>query len=87
MWLLNVREEKLSGGGIHEEELPNSGLLQSRVSSLLLFVQPSSAAAERAFSLLSASFHEQQDHALSDYVQASLMLQYKNRRNCMRVCI
>ena len=41
-------------------------------------MQPSSAAAERAFSLLSAAFSGQQDmySALADYLQASVMLQY-----------
>lgn len=42
-------------------------------------VQPSSAASERAFSLLNSSFSQQQQHALQDYVQTSLMLQYNNR--------
>ena len=61
---------------VHEERLPN---WSSAVKKVLL-VQPSSAAAERVFSLLSASFHEQQENALSDYLQASVMLQYNNRR-------
>ena len=37
---------------------------------------PSSAAAERIFSLLKASFGLQQDATLNDYIQTSLMLQY-----------
>ena len=74
MWLLNAKEEKLKGG--RSTWLPN---WSSAVKKVLL-VQPSSAAAERVFSLLSASFHEQQENALSDYLQASVMLQYKNRR-------
>ena len=45
----------------------------------VLFVQPSSAAAERAFSLLSAAFSDQQDGALADYLHASVMLQYNKR--------
>ena len=61
---------------VHEERLPN---WSSAVKKVLL-VQPSSAAAERVFSLLSASFHEQQENALSDYLQASVMLQYNNLR-------
>ena len=61
---------------VHEERLPN---WCSAVKKVLL-VQPSSAAAERVFSLLSASFHEQQENALSGYLQASVMLQYYNRR-------
>ena len=43
-----------------------------------LLVQPSSAAAERVFSLLKASFGPQQDTTLNDYIQASLMLQFNH---------
>ena len=45
----------------------------------IVLVQPSSAAAERVFSLLKASFNERQDHALQDYLETSLMLQYNKR--------
>ena len=45
---------------VHEERLPN---WSSAVKKVLL-VQTSSAVAERVFSLLSASFHEQQESAL-----------------------
>ena len=48
---------------VHEERLPN---WSSAVKKVLL-VQSSSAAAERVFSLLWASFHMQQESALSDY--------------------
>ena len=41
----------------------------------VLLVQPSSASAERAFSLLKNSFSEQQQSSLEDYIEASLMLQ------------
>ena len=41
-----------------------------------LLVQPSSAAAERAFSLLANSFGDRQQNALEDYVEASVMLHY-----------
>ena len=61
---------------VHEERLPN---WSSAVKKVFL-VQPSSAAAERVFSLPSTSFHEQQENALSDYFKASVMLQYDNRR-------
>ena len=44
--------------------------------SEVVLIQPSSAAAERVFSLLKNSFNEQQDLALQDYLEASLMLQY-----------
>ena len=45
----------------------------------VLLIQPSSAAAERVFSILKASFNEQQDCALVDYIQASVMAQYNKR--------
>ena len=41
-----------------------------------LVLQPSSAATERVFSLLRASFSDQQESSLQDYIEASLMLQY-----------
>ena len=37
------------------------------------------SAAERVFSILKASFNEQQDCALVDYIQASVMAQYNKR--------
>lgn len=48
----------------------------SAAAAKMLLLQPSSAAAERAFSLLKASFGEQQDNALQDYIEASLMMQF-----------
>ena len=45
----------------------------------VLLVQPSSAAAERVFSILNSSFDDSQEHALVDYLQACVMLQYNNR--------
>ena len=42
----------------------------------ILLLQPSSAAAERVFSLLQNLFGEQQDNSLQDYIECSLMLQY-----------
>ena len=44
----------------------------------VLLVQPSSAAAERVFSLLANTFGPQQTSALSDYIEASLMRQYNH---------
>eukprot|EP00731_Ephydatia_muelleri_P007427 Em0003g1675a len=41
-------------------------------------IQPSSAAAERVFSLLNNMFNEQQLHALQDYVETAVMLRYNN---------
>ena len=73
---IESEERKVEWWKVHKERLPNWSSAVKKV----LFVQPSSAAAERAFSLFSASFHEQQESALSDYLQASVMLQYNNRR-------
>ncbi len=51
----------------------------SAAARKILLIQPSSAAAERVFSLLSNSFNQQQYQALQDYVELSLMLQYNKR--------
>ena len=51
----------------------------SNCAKKVLLIQPSSAAAERVFSPLKASFGDQQDSCLQDYVQASLMMQYNKR--------
>ena len=51
----------------------------SAAAEKILLLQPSSAAAERVFSILSNCFGEQQDRALQDYIEASLMLQYNKR--------
>ena len=56
----------------HEHELPN----WANAFKLLLLVQPCSAAAERAFSLLENSFNHQQRSSLEDYIiSVSVMLQ------------
>ena len=46
---------------------------------LSLLAQPSSAAAERVFSLLQNSFGNRQQSSLEDYIETSLMLQYNKR--------
>ena len=53
----------------------------------ILLLQPSSAAAERVFSLLSNSFKENQQNALEDYNSTSVMLQNKScsHRCCMNI--
>ena len=48
----------------------------SEAARKILLLQPSSAAAERVFSLLNSSFGDQQDNSLQDYIESSLMLQY-----------
>ena len=50
----------------------------AQAAKKILLLQPSSAAAERVFSLLQNSFGEQQDNSLQDYIECSLMLQYNN---------
>ena len=57
-----------------------------RLAATALFVQPSSAAAERVFSLLKSSFGDQQEAALQDYIETSLMLQFKLYPDCFRLC-
>ena len=59
----------------HHEELPH---WSSAIQKVLL-VQPSSAAAERVFSLLKNAFGEQQQSTLHDLVTATLMVQYNKR--------
>lgn len=53
--------------------------LWSEVAQKILLVQPSSAASERVFSLLNASFSYQQQSSLQDYVETSVMMQYNGR--------
>ena len=56
----------------------NSGGLPHWCSAAMkvLVVQPSSAAAERVFSILTNSFTDKQERSLEDYVETSVMLQY-----------
>ena len=60
----------------HKHNLPN----WAQACRLVLLVQPSSAAAERVFSILTSSFSSQQQTSLEDYIQLSAMLQYNNRQ-------
>ena len=57
---------------INEQSLP----CWSGAAKKVLLVQPSSASAERVFSLLNNSFSPQQQSSLQDYVETSIMLQY-----------
>ena len=56
----------------HEKEMP----AWSEACKLVVLVQPSSAAAERVFSLLQNSFTKRQQSSLEDYVSLSIMMQY-----------
>ena len=58
-----------------ETTLPNWAAAAKKV----LVAQPSSAAAERVFSLLKSTFDCQQYSSLKDYIESSLMLQFGGR--------
>ena len=64
--------DKLAWWKIHQHELPN----WSKACKTALLIQPSSAAAERVFSLLNNSFKDNQARALEDYIETSVILQY-----------
>ena len=59
----------------HQRDLPAS----AEACKNVLLIQLSSAAAERAFSILSNSFGERQESSLQDYIESSIMLQYNGR--------
>ena len=59
----------------NEKVLPN----WSSTCKSVLLLQPSSAAAERVFSILTNSFTDRQEHSLKDYIETSVMLQYNCR--------
>ena len=53
----------------------------SSAASKVILIQPSSAPAERVFSIMNRSFNDCQCNSLEDYIEASVMLQYNNRTN------
>ena len=59
----------------HAADLP----AWAELARLVFLASPSSAAVERVFSILRNTFDAGQKHALEDYVETSLMLQYNNR--------
>lgn len=59
----------------HEKLLPS----WSMEAQKLFLCQPTSAAAEQAFSLLKASFNDRQELALENYIETSLMFRYNGR--------
>ena len=59
----------------HEQELPH----WAAAFKLIALVQPSSAACERVFSLLANSFSSNQERAMEDYIELSVMLQYNHK--------
>lgn len=60
----------------HESSLPK----WASACRLVLLMQPSSAAAERVFSILTNSFSHKQESSLEDYIELSIMLQYNKRK-------
>ena len=69
--VVTTEEEKVRRWCQHVERLSRWSAAVKQV----LLVQPSSAAAERAFSLLAAAFSDQQDSALEDYLQRNVAVQ------------
>ena len=81
---LQTEEEKLQWWSRNEANLPN----WSSVVKKVLLVQPSSASAERVFSIMKNFFTNQQDAALEQTVEASVMLYYnQNQRNKLVVVL
>ena len=75
---LQTEEEKLQWWSRNEANLPNCSSMVKKV----LLVQPSFASAERVFSIMKNFFTNQQDAALEQTVEASVMLYYnQNQRN------
>ena len=71
----NNEKEKLTWWAAHQDTLPQWSALVRKV----LLVQPSSASAERVFSLL-ATLSAQQEAVLEDYIEASVMVRYNNNQ-------
>ena len=65
---------KVTWWAVHCETLPHWSAL---VKQLLLIHPSSAAAAERVFSLLS-SLSSQQESALEDYIETSVMIRYNS---------
>ena len=73
--LAEKAEKKVKWWKDHAQDLPHWADAARKV----MLVQPSSAAAERVFSLLKSTFNDQQASALQDYLETSTMLQYNHR--------
>ena len=73
---MSSEDEKLASWAAHSKTLPNWSALVKK----LLLLQPSSASAERVFSLLNNGFNAQQDSSLTDYLESSVMLRYNNAK-------
>lgn len=71
---VETEDQKVRWWSEQNNNLPN----WSAAAKKILLVQPSSASAERVFSLLQGAFNRQQDAALEETVEASVMLRYNN---------
>ena len=72
---ISVDYDPLQFWKLNSPQLPH----WSSAARRILLVQPSSAAAERVFSMLTTSFGDLQNQSLTDYIELLLMLQYNNR--------
>ena len=63
---VTCEEDKVAWWAAHADTLPH----WSSLFKMLLLIQPSSASAERAFSILANAFNAQQDRTLQDYLEA-----------------
>ena len=72
--VIETEEGKVQWWATHYIALPN----WSAAVKKILLVQPGSASAERVFSLLQNAFSKQQDAALEETVEASVMLRYND---------
>ena len=73
---VTCEDDKLTWWANHKDTLPHWSSLVKK----LLLIQLSSASAERVFSLLTNAFGSQQESALQDYLEASVMLRYNNAK-------
>ena len=71
---VTCEEDKVAWWAAHADTIPH----WSSLVTMLLLIQPRSASAERAFSILGNAFNAQQDRTLQDYLEAWVMLQYHN---------
>ena len=73
---VTCEDDKVSWWAAHRDTLP----FWSAIVKKLLLIEPSSATAERVFSLLSSIFKAQQDSAPQDHNEASVMLRYNRSK-------
>ena len=73
---IETEEGKVQWWATHAAALPN----WSAAVKKILLVQPRSASAERVFSLLQNAFSKQQEAALEETVETSVMLRYNDNK-------